>query len=115
MRFIFIFIFLFSTILFENIQSLQIKAIPSCTQCKFYIPPTGNSILSIAKCAYYKKKHLIEGFDTVDYECCSKSRLFDELCGKEGRKFISNYTESSSDDSESESISVSESSDDSIN
>ena len=61
---------------------------PNCINCKFYIPPTGYSIISLPKCGFYKKKQLVEGVDTIDYQYCIKMRLFDEFCGKEGRRFV---------------------------
>jgi len=68
--------------------SLSTLTPPNCIDCKFYIPPTGDSGISLPKCAFYKKKQLVEGVDTIDHPYCIKMRLFDEFCGKDGRRFV---------------------------
>jgi len=74
------------------ILSLKKTTPKFCINCKFFI----NSVSIIdnkhGKCALFPKEEntvnfLVSGVDDNDYSYCSIARKYDNMCGKEGKKY----------------------------
>lgn len=68
------------------------KAIPNlCINCKFFI----NSVTSEnkhGKCSLFPREEnslnfLVSGVEENEYSYCTTARMFDNMCGKEGREY----------------------------
>jgi hypothetical protein len=84
-----IFVFIYSLYIFGLSSSFPILGHNLCVNCKFYIKPRFNDLeMDYGRCKNFRitKNGNRAPIDT-DYAFCSTSRMFKEMCGREGKLF----------------------------
>ena len=92
------FLFIWFNLFFAEIYSLEIKP-KICIHCKYFIPDDISDVYG--KCSFFPKieknnaNYLVTGNNDpslLDYEYCSTARKYEDMCGKEGKKYKRKYT-----------------------
>lgn len=69
-----------------------IHALKLCIDCKHFKP---NHKQTVGKCTLFKQitdYRLVNGKVEIDYPYCYTARLFDRMCGQEGKYYEKNNT-----------------------
>jgi len=104
MKFIF---FIISSILLSISSVKQVRP-KFCVNCKFII--TDNKTNEYSKCSLFPREdtnyYLVRGIqniEDIDYSYCSTARIYNHMCGKEGKLYKKKYKKKDiSDDIKSE-------------
>ena len=84
------YIFLIICYIILSVFSLKKTRPKLCINCKFFVNNLNDN--KYGKCSFFpieenNTNFLVIGFENIDYYYCSTARNYDNMCGKEGKKY----------------------------